>query len=243
MDSIVWNMWHGCKKYSEGCRNCYVYRRDGGIGRDASQVARTRSFDLPLKRSRDGAYKIAPGSTVYACMTSDFFIDEADAWRDEVWSMIRRRPDVSFIIITKRILRAAECLPPDWGEGYRNVSIFCTVENQTECDRRLPAFIALPARRKQLVCEPLLGEIDLSPYLLSGKIDCVTVGGESGDGARVCDYRWVLGIREQCAAAGVAFHFKQTGAKFLFNGKLYSIPRKDQLTQARRAEIDITIDK
>ena len=103
MESIVWNMWHGCKKYSDGCQNCYVYRRDEHIGRDASEVRKTASFDLPLRRTREGAYKIPPGARVYACMTSDFFIKEADAWRDEVWRMIRRRPDLSFIIITKRI--------------------------------------------------------------------------------------------------------------------------------------------
>ena len=243
MDEMVWNMWHGCRKYSAGCKNCYVYRRDGGIGRDASEVTRTKSFDLPLRRSRDGAYKVPPGAHVYACLSSDFFLAEADPWRDEAWSIIRRRPDVHFTIITKRILRVSECLPSDWGEGYRNVSIFCTVENQAECDRRMPTFISLPIRHKQVVCEPLLESIDLTPYLLSGAIDCVTVGGESGEGARVCDYEWVLAIRSQCEAAGVPFHFKQTGAKFLFNGRLYSVPRRHQLDQARRAGIDIHLDK
>lgn len=244
VDAIIWNMWHGCKKYSAGCANCYVYRRDDSIGRDASVVTRTNSFDLPLRRSRDGAYKVPPGATVYACMSSDFFIEEADEWRPEIWEIIRRRPDVSFIIITKRILRARSCLPPDWGEGYPNVSIFCTVENQAEADRRLPEFISLPIRRHQLVCEPLLGMIDLSSYLDKTKIASVTVGGESGEGARVCDYEWVLDIRRQCAEADVPFYFKQTGARFRHNGRLYSIARRDQLTQARRAAIDIpALDK
>ena len=117
MKSLTWNPWHGCKKYSEGCLNCYVYRRDASVGRDASIVARTKDFDLPLRRRRDGGFAIPPGAHVYACMTSDFFLPEADAWRAEAWECIRARPDVSFSIITKRILRMGECLPPDWGDG------------------------------------------------------------------------------------------------------------------------------
>ena len=81
MKSLTWNPWHGCKKYSEGCLNCYVYRRDASVGRDASIVARTKDFDLPLRRRRDGGFAIPPGAHVYACMTSDFFLPEADAWR------------------------------------------------------------------------------------------------------------------------------------------------------------------
>lgn len=57
--------------------------------------------------------------------------------------------------------------------------------------------------------------------------------------ARVCDYDWVLSLREQCRAAGVAFCFHQTGALFRKDGKLYRIPRVQQRPQARRADIDL----
>lgn len=66
----------------------------------------------------------------------------------------------------------------------------------------------------------------------------VTVGGESGENARTCEYAWVLGIREQCVRAGVPFHFKQTGANFVKDGKRYAIPRKLQHAQAKKANID-----
>jgi protein gp37 len=66
----------------------------------------------------------------------------------------------------------------------------------------------------------------------------VTVGGESGRDARVCDYDWVLIIREQCIKADVPFHFKQTGAIFRKDGRLYHIPRDQQMRQAHRAGID-----
>ena len=65
----------------------------------------------------------------------------------------------------------------------------------------------------------------------------VTVGGESGRDARVCDYDWVLNIREQCIDANVSFHFKQTGALFRKDGRLFHIPRNQQMAQARRANI------
>ena len=55
---------------------------------------------------------------------------------------IRARPDVSFSIITKRILRAGECLPPDWGAGYENVEIGLTCENQRRAKERMEAFSA-----------------------------------------------------------------------------------------------------
>ena len=117
-----WNLWHGCRKVSEGCRRCYVYRQDARWEQDASQVRRTAAFDLPVRRDRTGRYKIPPGQTVYTCFTSDFFIEEADAWRGEAWAMIRERSDCTFLMITKRIDRVAACLPADWGEGWPHVA-------------------------------------------------------------------------------------------------------------------------
>ena len=241
MSDVIWNPWHGCKKYSEGCANCYVYRRDASIGKDASIVQRTQMFDLPLRKDRFGAYKIPAGSTVFACMTSDFFIDAADGWRPDIWTMIRERSDVDFFIITKRILRFAECIPDDWGDGYENVSVVCTIENQRQCDIRFPIFNAVPIKHKYIACEPLLSDIDMRPYLTS-EIRQVVAGGESGNEARVCDYRWILNLQSQCAEKNVAFHFKQTGARFLKDGRLYRIERRFQHSQARKAEIDIKLN-
>ena len=237
---MVWNPWHGCHKYSAGCAHCYVYRRDGSVGRDASQVAKTASFDLPVRKDRKGAWKIPPGETVYAVMTSDFFLEEADGWRPEIWEMMKARPDLQFVIITKRILRFKECLPDDWGEGYENVEVGCTCENGEEAARRLPVFVSLPIQKRFVITEPLLGPVLLEPWLQTGKIASVTAGGESGEGARVCDYDWVLDIRDQCARCGVRFHFKQTGLHFRKDGRLYTVPRRFQMEQARKAGIDLT---
>lgn len=233
----VWNPWHGCKKYSEGCLNCYVYRRDSSIGKDASVVTKTKMFDLPAKMKMGGEYTVAPGSDVFACMTSDFFIEDADDWRNDAWEIIRNRQDVSFTIITKRIVRFMNCIPPDWGDGYPNVTIGCTIENQKQCDIRFPIFNSIPVKKRFIICEPLLETLSLERYL-NNTINCVVVGGESGPAARLCDYDWVLAIRRQCIEANVPFHFKQTGARFKKGTVIYNIPRKYQQSQAHRAEID-----
>lgn len=235
-----WNPWHGCHKYSAGCANCYVYRRDASVGRDASKVYRTRDFDLPLRRNRQGGYKLAPGSLVYTCFTSDFLVEEADAWREEAFAMMRRRQDLRFFFITKRIERLGALLPEDWGpEGYANVEIGCTCEDQEAVRRRLPEFLRLPIRRRSVICEPLLGPVELEGFLAGGGVAQVVAGGESGEGARTCDYAWVLSLRDQCARSGVGFRFKQTGARFRKDGRLYAVPRQLQLSQARKAGIDI----
>ncbi len=234
---MLWNPWHGCEKYSEGCMNCYVYRIDGRHERDASEVRKNKDFDLPVRRKRNGEYKLQGSGVVYTCFSSDFFIESADEWRKEAWAMIRERSDLDFLMITKRIKRFYVSLPDDWKDGYENVIICVTCENQRRADERLPFFLSLPIKHKQIICEPLLSAIDLSPYLNS-RIEGVTVGGESGSRARICNFDWVLDIRSQCVAAGVPFHFKQTGARFVKDGKLYTIDRRFQHAQARKANID-----
>lgn len=234
----IWNPWHGCRKHSPGCLNCYMYRRDAEFGKDSSIVTLTSSFRLPMQKNRSGGYKLSGDEPVYTCMTSDFFIEEADEWRKEAWLMIRRRPDLSFIIITKRIDRFEVSLPDDWGDGYDNVTICSTCENQQTADYRLPLLLSLPIKHVQIIHEPMLEAIDILEYLKSGRIEKVICGGESGEGARLCDYGWILSTREQCVGHGVPFYFKQTGALFRKDGVIYRIPRKLQHAQALKAGIN-----
>ena len=253
--SEMWNLWHGCHKKSEGCQHCYVFRRDAEFEKDSNVVSKTSTFNLPIRRDRQGNWKIPSGTLMWTCFTSDFFIEEADEWREEAWQMIRRRSDLHFYMVTKRPERIAQCLPEDWGEGYENVTICCTMENQRRTDERLPIFFKLPIRHKQIICEPLLGPIDFHEWLAPSayaaspinaaaqRCEQVTVGGESGRDARVCDYDWVLNIREQCIKSNVPFHFKQTGAQFRKDGRVYNITRNQQMRQAHRAGIDTDIIK
>lgn len=239
MSQASWNPWHGCHKISEGCRHCYVYRQDAMFGSgDSSRVAKTAAFDMPVRRDRRGKYKIVPGSLVTTCFTSDFFVEEADEWREEAWRMIAHRSDCTFLIFTKRIDRFAVCAPADWGSGYSNVVIGCTCETQRMADYRLPIFLSQPIAHRIIVCAPLLERLDISLYLRAG-IEEVSVGGESGAEARECRYEWVLDLQRQCAEAGIRFVFHQTGANFVKDGRRYRIPRKEQHAQAKRAGINL----
>lgn len=230
-----WNPWHGCHKLSEGCAHCYVYRIDANIGRDASIVNKTASFDLPIRRNRRGDYKFQPSGFAYTCFSSDFFVEEADAWRPEAWAMIKERSDLTFFMVTKRIARFMRCIPSDWGMGYPNVHIACTVENQRRADERLPFFLEAPIQHKYLICEPLLERIDFKDYLKKIPLEEVIAGGESGPEARLCDFEWVLDILRQCKQANVSFSFKQTGACFKAHGRIYKIPRHLQSSQAHKS--------
>ena len=232
-----WNPWHGCHKLSAGCRHCYMYRIDEKHGRDSSIVAKTGEFGLPLKRKRNGEYKIPAGETVYTCFSSDFFVEDADSWRPEAWEMIDKRRDLHFFMITKRIDRLAECLPANWGDGYDHVTICCTMENQDRADYRLPLYKNAPIKHKLIICEPLLGPIDFSSFL-GDWIEQVIAGGESGSEARPCRYEWILDIRRQCMERGVSFRFKQTGARLIKDGRLYRIKRQFQHSQARKAGLN-----
>lgn len=237
-----WNPWHGCTKISPGCKYCYVYRQDEMYGSTlASSLCRkTGAFALPMKRRRDGSYKIPPGKIVFTCFTSDFLLEDADPWRAECWRMMRQRSDCWFYFFTKRIHRLADCLPPDWGEGYDNVLIGCTVENQDRANYRLPIFLDLPIKHRSIIASPLLERLDLRPYL-DDRIEEVATGGESGVEARPCDYDWILDLRRQCVEKDIPFRFHQTGAYFIKDGRMYRVRRKYQLSQARKANIDYRI--
>jgi protein gp37 len=236
--SKMWNLWHGCHKISAGCRYCYVYRGDAKRDIDSAIITKTKNFDLPVQKKQNDEYKIPAGTLVYTCFTSDFFVEDTDLWRSEAWNMIRLRDDLKFLMITKRIDRLQKSLPDDWGDGYQHVTICCTVENQDRADYRLPIYKAAPIKHKIIICEPILERIDLRPYDIGSWVEQVVVGGESGFEARPCHYDWVLEIRDLCVENDVSFWFKQTGNKFIKDGRLYHIERKFQHLQARKAGIN-----
>lgn len=232
----MWNPWHGCRKYSEGCRYCYIHKGDEKRGIDTSNIVKTDNFYAPVQKNKSGEYKIKSGQTVYLCFSADFLIEDADQWREECWSMIRERSDLHFIFLTKRIERFKDCVPKDWGAGYGNVTVGCTVENQDRADYRLSIFNELPIKHKNIICQPLIERIDISPYL--DNIELVVVGGESDKNARPLDYEWVLFIREQCVSHNVHFEFRQCGTHFIKDGKAYTLNVRDLCSQARKANIN-----
>src|SRR5207244_6786214 len=92
-----------------------------------------------------------------------------------------------------------------------HVWVGATVEAQEWAEKRIPSLLVVPARVRFLSCEPLLGYLDLRQYLAPDAINWVVAGGESGQKARPHDPDWFGGLGDRCAAAGVAFHFKQHG--------------------------------
>ncbi len=226
----------GCYPKSDGCTYCYFY---GPYSKRYGQntIVKTEDFDKPVMRNTKGSYFVTGGKTVATCFATDFFLPEADEWRKEAWAMIKERQDLDFLILTKRIDRFTVSLPPDWGDGYDNVNIGCSVENQETAAARLPAFVSYPIKRRFVGCSPLLGPIDLTPYLSA--IDHVTVSGETGREARVCDYDWVLSLREQCVSARITLWFKGTGSLFRQDGVTKKINPYKQGGIAK--ELDISI--
>ena len=235
----MWNPWRGCHRYSEGCKYCYIHKGDFKRKVDTDNIVKTDKFDAPVARLKSGEYKIKSGQTVYLCFSSDFFIEDADEWRGDCWKMIKERWDLNFIFLTKRIDRFNACIPDDWGRGYENVTVGCTVENQKTADYRLSIFNDLPIAHKNIICQPMIEEINLEKYLNS--VELVVVGGESDYNARPLDFDWVLKIREQCIAKQVSFEFRQCGTYFIKDSKRYKLNVRQLCAQAKKANIDYHI--
>ena len=151
--------------------------------------------------------------------------------------MMKERSDCHFFLTTKRIDRFHVSLPEDWGDGYPNVTIAVTIENQRQADLRLPIYTRLPIQHKCILLEPLLEKVDIRKYL--GNVEELVVGGESGPEARPCDYAWVLDLREQALEKNINFTFKQTGANFIKDGKSYRLDRRFHASQAKKAQINL----
>ncbi len=231
----MWNPWHGCHKCSPGCKNCFVFYFDELRRKDTNIVVKSKTnFNLPLKKDRKGNYKIKSHTEVATCFTSDFFIEEADCYRKEAWEIIKKREDVTFLICTKRIERFENCLPSDWMDGYDNVIIAVTCENQQKVEERLPILLNIKAKRKYIFVAPILEEVDLNRYLQTGKIDLVSVGGESYQNARICNFDWIQKIYKDCVRNQVDFDFHQTGSNFIMKQKKYQINHHKEYSQAKK---------
>jgi protein gp37 len=154
-------------------------------------------FDAPVRWKN--------GRMVFTCSWSDFFIDAADPWRNEAWDIIRRTPQHTYQILTKRPDRILGRLPEDW--PFSNVWLGVSVEN-AKFYRRIETLQKIPAAVRFLSLEPLLSRLPLLP--LEG-ISWVVVGGESGPMCRPVKAEWIREIRSQCEQASAAFFFKQWG--------------------------------
>lgn len=257
---IMWNPWHGCHKCSEGCYRCYMYEQDKNFGIDSRKVKINKSgFRLPVQKIRNKdinkrsekyelEYKVQSGSMIMTCMTSDFFLEEADIWRVEAWEYIHERSDCLFQIITKRPERVEQCLPNNWyfgdKNGWNNVLINVTAENENRAWERIPILLDLPIRHKGVVIAPMLEQMDIRPFLSSGEIEHVSVGGETYMGfdglARELKLEWVKDIMEQCKEYDVSFTFHQTGTRLrLLDGRIIHVNSRDERGLAKFYNYDL----
>ena len=223
----IWNPWHGCIRKSEGCRNCYMYALDKLRDKDGSLIYKVENnFDYPIQKNKNGNYKIKSGEQIRVCMTSDFFLEEADKWRDDAWNIINQRQDVIFFLLTKRPERVEKCLPKNWGNGWENVFFNVTTENQEMADERIPMLLDLPFKHKGIMVAPFIGEVSIEKYLKYNQIEQVIAGGENYDGARPLKYEWVKKLYDECKENNTTFCFIETGNVFIKDGKTYKLSYK-----------------
>lgn len=152
---------------------------------------------------------------IFTCSMSDFFIEEADIWRDELWKIIRETPQHAYQILTKRPERIAQSLPSDWSEGYENVWLGVSVENN-DARERCEVLSEIPVKVRFISAEPLLEDVDFSDIFATKKFHWCIVGGESGNrsGAhrfRECKVDWIKRIIGDCGASEVKIFVKQLG--------------------------------
>lgn len=221
------NFWIGCTKVSPACDRCYAerdwdhrkHRVEWGPHGDRS-YAKSGSVTVRKVQRHAAAFiaKHCRKPRIFVNSLSDFADNHRSIdpeWRNEVWELARKCPDVILMILTKRPQNLPNYLPEDWTDGpdfcYPNVWIGTTAENAEEYQRRWPHVALTPAALRFVSAEPLLGDLGDLNLGWPGAPRWLITGGESGPGARPMHPDWARSLRDQCAAAGVPFHFKQVG--------------------------------
>ena len=232
----TFNPWVGCTKISPACDNCYAEswaKRAGSPELWSGERRRTTpaNWQKPLAWNRKAASE-GRRYRVFCASLADVFDNEVpDEWREDLWDLVLRTPNLDWLLLTKRIGNARHMLPDDWHDGYPNVWIGATVVNQAEADRDVPKLLKIPAVVRFLSCEPLLGPIDLRTLpsasgigrhldalsnagvdrgaLFPHALDWVIVGGESGHNARPLNILCCKFLRKQCEDSDTAFFMKQ----------------------------------
>lgn len=206
----TWNPWHGCHKVSAGCKYCYMFRDKEKYGQDGNVVLKSKTkFTDPLKWPK------IP-TLCFTCSWSDWFIKEADEWRDQAWKIIKETPWITYQILTKRPERILKHLPDDWADGYPNVWLGVSVENGSfQATDRIHHLCEVRAAVRFISFEPLIGHPE---RYVTDKVDWIIIGGESGNDNgkykyRPCELHWIEHIVEAYRedAPNTAIFIKQMG--------------------------------
>lgn len=237
-----WNPVMGCSQISSGCLNCYacsLHTQRHIALHKGKKVPRCyhlpfhvvqcleERLDIPLRRK-------IPTTWFVNSMSDLFHPDVPFEFVDMVYAIMRRSTKHTFLVLTKRMHRAAQYLKQNYGPHryIGNVWLGVTVCNQAEADKNIPLLLQTPAAHRFLSIEPMLGEIDLklieghtiktvrledgkTPCYRNldtgGRLDQVILGFETGKKARPGHPDWARKVRDDCKAAGVPFMFKQWG--------------------------------
>lgn len=228
----TWSPVWGCTEVSKaetgggGCDNCYarVLANRFGTGWNGAPMREfgEHHWNEPVRWNRKAA---AAGTTprVFPSMCDPFDKNWPAGVRTRFFELIERTPNLIWLLLSKRIGNVARMLEEQGLSSLpSNVWIGATIVNQEEADRDIPKLLQVPAAKRFLSMEPLLGPVSFegmwvphaNPAMHENMLDAldwVIVGGESGHGARPMDPDWARSLRDQCQAAGVPFLFKQWG--------------------------------
>ena len=212
----TFNPWWGCTKVSPACDHCYAETWAKRTGHDVWGAKSPRRFLSEATWNQPVRWNLAAARAgrrmrVFCASMADVFEwgHGLSAARERLWELIERTPHLDWLLLTKRPHLVPRLAP--WSTRWpAHVWVGTTVENQRFAVKRIPYLLDIPCRVRFLSCEPLLGPVDLTPWI--DELHWVIAGGESGGGARPTHPGWVRGLREQCVAGRVAFHFKQWGS-------------------------------
>ena len=216
----TFNPWIGCQHVSPGCDHCYAEAMmDHRYGRVewGPHGERRRTSDAnwknPIKWNAEArAFKREQGHRprVFCASLADVFDNRVPPeWRQDLFALIREGRRLDWLLLTKRPHNIKKMLPSDWGDGYRNVWLGVTAENQMYFDQRWKHLQNIPAVIKFISYEPALGPLRLPKH--NPLPNWLISGGESGGGARPLDPQWVRDIIADCRRKGVAPFHKQWG--------------------------------
>ncbi|MBY5530216.1 phage Gp37/Gp68 family protein [Rhizobium leguminosarum bv. viciae] len=216
----TFNPWTGCTNISPGCDNCYAEawsKRSGHVKWGNSPRKRTTEsyWKAPaIWQSKAALFQSQHGrrQRVFCASLADVFDNQVDpSWRADLFEVIRATPSLDWQLLTKRPQNIRKMLPLDWGtEGYDNVWLGFTAEDQARFDQRKKVIEQVPAAVWFVSYEPAIGSLRISGG--DPKPDWLIVGGESGHGARPMDSTWVRDVISDCEAFSIAPFFKQWGA-------------------------------
>ena len=213
----TFNPWIGCQRISPGCDNCYAERTarrrnwaEWGPGAER-KITTPGTWKGPTAWNRkarvEGVRKL-----VFCASLADVMDPRApEGAREDLFALIRATPMLTWQLLTKLPRNLDRFLPEDWGEGYPNVWLGITAEDQLHYDRRWPVLARTPAAVRFISYEPALGELTLREH--DERPDWVIWGGESGPGARPMEPAWARRITKEVPGNWGSRSLRSSGAR------------------------------